>query len=354
MALMGLDAIDKNFRVETSIKKDDLRFYDAEEGVFRIYGVFRENGLFRRMPERAAEGISKGVYGLHTNTAGGRVRFVTNSTYVAIRTDYTPCRKPHFALTGSSGFDMYTGSGKTARYAGTFVPPVEVADGYESLIEFENAQERLITVNFPLYSDVRKLYIGLQEGASLKAAPEYQRKTPVVFYGSSITQGACASRPGNCYPSILSRKFDFDYINLGFAGSAKGEESMGDYIRDLDMSVFVMDYDHNAPHLEKLQATHSRLFHQIRSRHPDLPIIIMPRPRYYHRGQDEARFAVIQRTYLDAKARGDENVYFVSNRKLMELVEDNGLVDNTHPTDSGFFCMALALTEVFEEILKKE
>jgi hypothetical protein len=176
----------------------------------------------------------------------------------------------------------------------------------------------------------------------------------VVYYGSSITQGACASKPGSCYPSILSRKFDCDYINLGFAGSARGEEAMGDYIKELDMSIFVLDYDHNAPNLEKMKATHSRLFQQVRSKHPDLPIIILPRPRYYHRGQDKERFEVIERTYLDAKEQGDENVYFISGKKLMALVKDNGSVDNTHPTDSGFLSMSLALEEFFEEILIKK
>lgn len=351
MSVKGLDTIDKNFRVETSIKKEDIRFYDVEDGVFQIYGVFKENGMFRRMPEATAKGINKGVYGLHTNTAGGRVRFVTNSSYVAIRTEYTPCRKPHFPLTGSSGFDMYTGIGENARYAGTFIPPVDVEGGYESVLDFETAEKRIITINFPLYSDVRKLYIGLQEGASLQKAPGYRVETPVVYYGSSITQGACASKPGSCYPSILSRKFDSDYVNLGFAGSAKGEEAMGEYLAGLEMSIFVLDYDHNAPNSTWLKETHSRLFRQIRSKHPELPIIIMPRPRYYHRGEDKVRFDVIERTYLDAKAQGDEHVYFISNRKLMELVQDNGSVDNTHPTDSGFLSMSLALGAVFEQIL---
>lgn len=353
MSVKGLDTIDKNFRVDTSIKKEDICFYDVEDGVFRVYGVFRENGMFRRMPEAAAKDINKGVYGLHTNTAGGRVRFVTNSPYVAIRTEYTPCRKSHFPLTGSSGFDMYTGIGENARYAGTFIPPVDVEAGYESVLDFESTEERIITINFPLYSDVRKLYIGLQEGASLREAPEYRIKTPVVYYGSSITQGACASKPGSCYPSILSRKFDCDYINLGFAGSAKGEEAMGQYLAGLEMRLFVLDYDHNAPNSTRLKETHSRLFRQIRSKHPELPIIILPRPRYYHRGEDKVRFDVIERTYLDAKAQGDQNVYFINNRKLMELVQDNGSVDNTHPTDSGFLSMAFALEEVFAHILNK-
>ena len=127
---------------------------------------------------------------------------------------------------------------------------------------------------------------------------------------------------------------------------------MGDYLKQLEMSVFVLDYDHNAPHLEKLTETHSRLFHQVRDANPTLPIIILPRPRYYHRGQDAQRFEVIRQTYLEAKQQGDDNVYFVTNKQLMQFVKDDGLVDNTHPTDSGFFNMALAVQPLLQELLK--
>lgn len=345
-----LEAVDKNFLVETNINKDDICFYDIEDGVFQIYGVFKENGLFRRMPETVAARVNKGVQTLHTNTAGGRVRFVTDSAYVAIKTIYEPCRKPHFALTGSSGFDMYFEREGLTRYAGTFIPPVDVEDRYESVIEFTDKGERMITINFPLYSNVSKLYIGLQESAVLKEAPEYKIKNPIVYYGSSITQGACASKPGSCYQSILSRHFDCDYINLGFSGSARGEEVMADYIKTLNMSVFVFDYDHNARTAAELEETHNQFFEIIRKEHPTLPIVILPRPRFYHREEDDTRFEIIKNTYLNARAKGDEHVYFISNKELMALVEDNGSVDNTHPTDSGFLSMAQAIGKVFEVI----
>lgn len=99
--------IDKNLAVETAIVREGLRFYDAESAPFQIYGVFKENGLFRRMPEKVAKSVSPSVDILHTHGAGGRVCFVTDSPYVAIKTEYLPGKMPHFALTGSSGFDMY-------------------------------------------------------------------------------------------------------------------------------------------------------------------------------------------------------------------------------------------------------
>ena len=128
------------------------------------------------------------------------------------------------------------------------------------MIRFDKKTEREITINFPLYSSVADLYIGLDETAVLKKSLGYKHKKPIVFYGSSITQGGCASRPGNAYESIISRALQTDYINLGFSGNAKAEDEIAQYIKDLDMSVFIYDYDHNAPNLKHLEDTHQRMF----------------------------------------------------------------------------------------------
>ena len=348
--MKNIAEIDKNLAVETSIEREGLCFYDVCREPFRIHGVFWENWMFRRMPEAVAKSVNEGVYGLHSNGAGGRICFVTDSPYVAIKTEYIPGKLPHFALSGSAGFDMYARYEQEDRYVGNFMPPFDVTDGYESVIDFAECGERYITINLPLYSSASKLYIGLKAGSVLKEAPEYRVKKPVVYYGSSITQGGCASKPGSSYQSILSRRFDCDYINLGFSGSARGEDEMTDYIKGLDMSVFVLDYDHNAPTTEHLEQTHGKMFRAIRAAQPTLPIVIMPRPKYYLTEEERIRHEIVYRTYQEAKAAGDENVYFISGRKLMEIVGDNGTVDGCHPTDSGFFSMACAVAEVFEEI----
>ena len=343
--------VDKNLAVETNIDREGLYFMDAESTPFKIYGVFKENGMFRRMPEEIARSVSEGVYTLHTHAAGGRVRFITDSPYVAIKTDYKPEKMPHFALTGSAGFDMYSDSDGESRYEGTFVPPFDVDCEYESIIDFPEQKERIITINFPLYSTVQKLYIGLKDGCVLKEAPQYKIEKPIVYYGSSITQGGCASKPGSSYQSILSRRFDCNYVNLGFSGNAKGEDNMTDYIKGLDMRLFVLDYDYNAPSTEHLQATHQRMFQAIRKVQPDLPILILPRPKYYLTAVEQERHEIIYHTYATAKEQGDKNEYFLSGRQLMQTILDNGTVDNCHPTDSGFYSMAGAIEEIFKDIL---
>ena len=106
--MFDISKVDNNFEIKTQIDKKDIKFYKIDEVPFRIYGVFRENGKYRRMPESVAKNVSEGVYTLHSNTAGGRVRFVTDSTYIAIHAKMDGLGKmPHFALTGSIGFDLY-------------------------------------------------------------------------------------------------------------------------------------------------------------------------------------------------------------------------------------------------------
>lgn len=345
--MFEVSKVDKNFKIESKINIDDICFHSVEESPFKVCGIFKENGKYRRMPEAVARNVSEGVYTLHTNTAGGRVRFMTDSPYIAVHADMDSlCKIPHFSLTGSAAFDLYA----EKRFIKTFIPPYEAETGYESVIKFENALEREITIDFPLYSNVRDLYIGLKEGASLREAKPYKNKKPIVYYGSSITQGGCASRPGMSYPAIISRMFDYDYINLGFSGSAKAEDEMAEYIASLDMSLFVYDYDHNAKTIECLAKTHEKMFQTIRKKQPQLPIVILPRPKYFLSEGEKKRRDIIETTYKNAAGAGDKNVYYIDCETLCEFCKGEGTVDNCHPTDLGFHSMAQALAALFNRI----
>ena len=143
-------------------------------------------------------------------------------------------------------------------------------------------------------------------------------------------------------------------MNLGFSGSGKAEQTIADYIADLPMGVFVYDYDHNAPDLAHLEATHERMFHTIREKNPQLPILILSRPKYVLTDVEQQRLAVIRRTYENAVAAGDTHVYFLEGSALMAMAENDGTVDGTHPNDLGFASMAKALEPVLAAILDKE
>ncbi len=348
---MDISKIDKNFKVETKIELEGLKFYDIDEAPFKIHGVYREGEHYVRLPAEVAKSVSEGVFGLHTHTAGGRVRFVTDSPYVAVSMKLNHAYKmSHFAFTGSIGCDMYSGT----RYIGTVVPPTNVITEYEGVIKVPFTEEREYTINMPLYSGIDKMYIGIKEGSVLKAAPDYEIAKPVGFYGSSVTQGGCASRPGNAYQNIISRDLDCDFINLGFSGSARAEDEIANYIAGLDMSAFVYDYEYNAGTFEHYQKTHERMFKIIREKNPDLPIIMVSRPKYYLTPNERRFFEeVLMVTYNNAIAAGDKNVYYIDGKTFFPpQMREAALVDNVHPTDVGFLCMALSIGDKLKQILK--
>ena len=347
-----ISEIDKNFKVETPNSREDTVFLNATDPAFQINGVFYEDGKFRRMPEAIAKEVSWGVLGLSSHTAGGRLRFKTDGSYIIIKATLGEVGKmPHFALTGSAGFDLYEKTEQGERYYCTFVPAFDIEHNLDGIADFGGNKMREFTINFPLYSEVKELYIGLQNTATIEKPTPYKYEKPIVYYGSSITQGGCASRPGTSYQGVISRRFDTDYINLGFSGSAKAEDPMIEYVKDLDMSVFVYDYDHNAPDTDHLAATHEKMFKAVRNNHPDLPIVIMSRPRYFLTPDEEKRLEIIKTTYNNAVNSGDKKVYLLTGPELMDLAKDEGLVDGCHPTDFGFASMAKALGDLLEKIL---
>ena len=299
--MADISKIDKNFQVEATIDKEGKVFYNIDEEPFKIYGVFRENGIYRRMPEEVAKTVNEGVYGLHWHTAGGRVRFVTDSPSIAIYAELHQVAKfSHFSLTGSAGMDLYN----EERYVGTFMPPCDVDDRLEGSVNTYLDGKRVYTLNLPLYSGLKRLFIGIREGSVLEAAPAYAYEKPIVYYGSSITQGGCASRAGNSYESIISRRFNVDHINLGFSGNAKAEDSMADYVKGLPAKIFVYDYDHNAPDVAHLAATHERMFLRVREANPDLSVLMLTRPKYYLKDEEKQRLEIVRGTYERACARG--------------------------------------------------
>ena len=352
--MSDISNIDKNLKIAESFGRGDIVLHDAKEAPFRLFGVYYKDGAYRRMPQEIAKNVNDGVLRLSEHTSGGRVCFSTDSDCIALT-----CTRPsfwamgHMARTGNGGFSLYQRADGRWLYLATFVPPA-TASGFSSIVNLPGGKkERELMLQMPLYAPISSLQIGVAEGASLSEwKGEYTHQKPIVFYGSSITQGGCASTPGGDYAGRVSRKFDADYINLGFSGSAKGEEAIMKYIAGLDMSVFVYDYDYNAPDAEHLRKTHYAGYRTVREAQPELPIIMMSSPNYDNLGHNMAeRRDVIAASYERALAEGDKNVYFVDGKEHFATFNaDECTVDGTHPNDLGFHRMAEALGSVIKQI----
>ena len=352
-----ISEIDKNFAVKDRVNNTELCFYDARLSPFEISGVITENNQFRRIPNAVAASVSEGVASLNAHTAGGRLRFSTDSAIIAIRAKAGKSLMPHMPFTGSSCFDLYDGT----RYAGTFISEPSRPYCYDALITLPRCGMRNICINFPLYDSVDSLQIGILPDSKLTPPAPYRDALPVLYYGSSITQGGCASRPGNCYQAIISRRFNCDYRILGWSGNAKGEQTMAEYIAKQPMRLFFMDYDHNAESPEKLRATHEKFFLTIREQNPDLPVIFATKtdiPRSPEDAEDfKRRREIVRATYENALRRSDKNVRFIDgstvfkNAAALLAAADSCTVDGCHPNDLGFACMAKAFGDSIADIL---
>lgn len=355
---MKIDEIDANFKVKTNIQEKNIRWYDAKEEVFMKYGIISSDEDYLRVSREIAKTVNEGVAELCASTSGVRIRFCTDSPYIAIKAVFPWVWKfPFMPLTGSNGFDLYQEIGGQQFLTGAYIPPMDEEKGFDGIVYTKNSQEAMINyvLNFPLYNPVTKLYIGLKEGSRIERPDSYINKKPVVFYGSSITQGGCASRPGNIYQNVLSRALNMDYLSLGFSGSARGEKEIAEYMAELDMCAFVSGYDDNAPDSEYLKKTHFALYETVRSKKPELPYIMVSHPCQGVINEAVLRRKIIMESYIKALDRGDKNVYFIDGDSLFAGYEyDNCSVEGSHPNDLGFYRIAQGMLPILRSILYKQ
>ncbi len=349
-----LEDIDSNFVTDKNFDGTGLKFYNVLEEPFKIYGLIfpdEENKCYLRAPKHIADNTNGGVAGLNYHTAGGRVRFRTNSGRIAIVASLNHIsRMSHFPFSGTAGLDVYV----NGEFERTFIPPKDIVDKFAMVKPFNDKEMKEVQVNFPLYSGVNELIIGLDEGAIVEEGRGYDYELPIVYYGSSITQGGCASRPGNSYEAVIERETNCPYINLGYSGSGRGERIMAEHIASLDMQIFFMDYDYNARSPEELLKTHEPFYKVIREKHPDLPIIMATKPDYSIKDAKE-RKAIIRRTYRNAIKNGDKNVYFIDGERVMrKYAGTDGTVEGTHPNDFGFRALAKGFGDVIKKVLKSK
>lgn len=373
---MELSKIDPNFSPR-KINVDEYDWYQITDDSFSLYGVFfnEETNCFVRMPCDVAAAINDGVPFLNKLTAGGRVRFATDSRYIAIQaaipTDHGPMT--HMPFTGSHCFGIYVNgefsastqfdamsftktciSGNPTYFYDDLRALKPDGDGFQDWKATTADGFRECEITFPLYGGVRNLIIGVNKGSKIRKAKPYTYQKPVLFYGSSITQGGCASHPGAEHVGAVCRWLNADHINLGFSGSARAEPAIREYLASLDPSVYVLDYDHNAPNVEYLNETHYPLYQAIRKAHAKTPIVFITKPDFDGDPNSAKRRAVIYETYCKAKANGDDLVWFIDGETMFDIIgRSDCTVDTCHPNDLGFHRMATHIYPILKDALSK-
>lgn len=343
--------------------QNDIKFYSCFDEPFKIYGLYKpsaENG-FIRIPQSVADCLEAPLFKeqqLHKNTAGGRVRFRTDAKSITIRAkldraDYSG----NCNVLLRRNFDLYKKQGNRVVFETTFVHYSEesIKGNFLESSGLSGAMSEY-TLYLPCYGNVYSLEIGFPEDAKVLAPTDYSIDKPIVFLGSSITQGGCAQRPGLQYQALISRDLDADFINLGFSGSCRAEKELMEYIAAIPMSAFVYDYDHNTPTVEHLEESHLRGYKIIRKANPDLPIVLVTRPDLNICNKSEIEYRIIiQKTYHYGIENGDKNLYYIDGYSF--FAGNNywdHTVDKCHPNDVGMFKMAEVIADTLNVAIYKQ
>jgi lysophospholipase L1-like esterase len=355
MSTKRIEDLDENFR-QKPIQQDAnaLQWISATDPRLTVRGLawFEENGRgFSRLPLRANGVVRPEVWHLAQAPASARVIFRTNATRLALRMEnHGPCNMHHFAVTGSDGAFVYEGAPYQMKPWNMIAPAIGQTRAERDIATNLDPETREYTLYLPLYAPLKSMEIGLPAGATLEAPSPLRLTKPVVFYGTSITQGGCASTAAGDFVSAVGRILNIDVINLGFSGNGRGEPELATFISEIDAAAFVLDYCANTS-ADGLQQTLPEFVAILRKRHPRTPILLISKIHFYSeyitrnsgQGEYERQRDIMIRFYAAARAAGDLNLHFTDGWSLVQSAEDMALADGVHPTSLGFALMAKRL-----------
>lgn len=320
---------------------------------------------YDRLPISYKDKIREPVWDLSKASAGITVRFHSNSTSISLKwTILNDFDMPHMASTGIKGIDLYTKYNNKWRYvtsAGALVGQKkyqnnEVAS--DSINEYElitniSSEFREYKLFLPLYDGVTKLEIGIDSDAQIKKATPNTKK-PIIFYGTSITQGGCASRPGMAHTNIISRKLDVDCINFGFSGSGRMEIPIIELISEIKASVYVIECLQNM-NIKQVKERVLPLVKIIRKKQPSTPIIFVENMMYKTAFLDKTieteliqENLALKNEYDKILKNGFQNIFYIEDMKA-DGMDNEGTVDGVHLTDLGFLRYANYIIENFKK-----
>ena len=339
----------KKAAVEKQLDWKDVREWGVEG---RILPDQSRVGWYDRLPASAQGKVTDAVWKLSRDSAGMMVRFRTDSPelHVRYRLLNGDLAMPHMPATGVSGVDLYARD-EQGQWRWVQVTRPTGKEVNAQLVEKLPVKEREFALYLPLYNGVESVEIGVRPGSHFEGlAP---RERPIVFYGTSITQGACASRPGMVHTAILGRRFDRPVVNLGFSGNGKMDPAVADYLGQIDAAVFVIDCLPNMNH-ELVAERCVPLVKQLREARPETPIILVEDRRFTNSwiqaeraAQHDRNHAALRAAFEQLQKEGMLKLYYLEGDALYGL-DSEGATDGSHANDLGFFRQA----EQFEPVLR--
>jgi len=332
--------------------------------------------FYDRLPRNVTTNVNAGVRSMKHHTSGMQFRFRTDSRTLRFR--WKPYDNNismyHMPATGVSGIDVYRKGRNGDKWR--YVKTGGIRKGMEGALDIPWSPGDDCLVNLPLYNGLKSFSLGIDEKAKVEApSPRKSGITkPVVFYGTSITHGGCASRPGLAFPSIVGRDLDVPIVNLGFSGSGRMELEMSEHLAAIDASCYVLDclWNMHKPSPEPSRAFHDMyakgygkddgvsvvrfryepFIRNLRAKRPGVPIVMAEQCDVYCKGQSE-KDKFIRNLYEKLIAEGWKDLVYLPKTN-MYTGDLEGTVDGCHPNDWGMMSMAKAFGSAVKAALKPE
>jgi hypothetical protein len=356
----SLAAQDKLDRSTAKVEKD-VAWYDIRPLGVEGQGWKETKAPFDRLPAKAERVVRAPVWGLSQDSAGLCVRFVTDATTLSARWKLTKksLAMPHMPATGVSGLDLYIREGKAGwLWLANGRPNAQTNTA--ALASGLGMGKREFLLYLPLYNGVSSVEIGIPEAATLCKAPprSADRRKPIVFYGTSITQGGCASRPGMVHTAIIGRRLDCPIINLGFSGNGRMEPEVTKLIAEIDAAAYVIDCLPNMNGKDVEDRTEP-LVQTLRKARSETPIVLVEDRSYANahtlsgpKKHNADNRAALKKAFERLEKGGVKKLHYLPGGMLLGD-DSEGTVDSSHPTDLGFLRQAEAFLKVLAPLLPR-
>lgn len=360
-----ISKVDENFKINNQDNKNLKWINPKNSNLVKVYGLnwFYKDFRYHRFPKETDETI-KNLSGsldvLTANTSGGSIAFYSNTKTLKIKVKLSYMfHMGHMPYTGQAGFDLYLG--KSFNELKFYRSSNFDFNNYEyEFTFFENAEINDINLhmlNFPLYASVDEVLIGIDEDATIYSEENlFPNSGKIVFYGTSITQGGCASLPGSSYTQVVARHLGYECLNFGFSGNGKGQIEVAEILSKIEnVKMFVLNYEANV-YFDQLKQTVWNFIAKLRETYPTVPIILMSKIRFFDENhfvsvkKTEHMIRTYQRNVVKKLSQTDNNIYYYDGSKLLGSDFEEKTVDGVHPNDYGFYSIA----KVVEKFIAKK
>jgi hypothetical protein len=316
--------------------------------------------FFDRLPAKAEGKVPAPVWNLSHHSAGMHVRFVTDATTIQARWAVTSSNlaMPHMAATGVSGVDLYVKL-DSGQWHWLAVGQPRGQTNTQALVPNLPPGKREYMIYLPLYNGTQFVEIGVPKDATVEKAGAWGKgeRKPILFYGTSILHGACASRPGMVHSAMLGRRFNYPTINLGFSGNGRMEPAMAELLAEQDPSVYVLDCLPNMT-ADQVAERVEPFVRKLREARPLTPIVLVEDRNYEDsflvtnkRERNQASQAALKAAHARLKKEGVKNLHYIEAKNLLGS-DGDGTVDSSHPNDLGFARQAEVFAKTLGKLLK--